>query len=182
MLRECYIDEVQRRGLPFADDQETAAHINSAARWLVNRNCRPGLILFGSVGNGKTTLARAIVRLIGLVYDSAVSSERKGVAVFSAMEFATIAKEDPGRFEAIKKAELLFIDDVGVEPSVVKVWGNEVSPFVDAIYYRYDRQLFTIMTSNLDTDDMTKKYGLRVADRFTEMFDRIPFENHSYRK
>ena len=64
----------------------------------------------------------------------------------------------------------------------MKVWGNEISPFVDTIYYRYDRQLFTIMTSNLNAEDLANKYGERIADRFTEMFDRIPFINHSYRK
>lgn len=182
MLRECYIDEVQRRGLVFTDDKETAAHINKAAYWLVNTNCKPGLILFGTVGNGKTTLARAICKLIGILYASALSTERKGVVSVTALELATIAKNEPERFETLKKAELLFIDDVGVEPSVVKVWGNEISPFVDMIYYRYDRQLFTIMTSNLNSEDLAEKYGLRVADRFTEMLDQIVFSNHSYRK
>lgn len=58
----------------------------------------------------------------------------------------------------------------------------EISPFVDTIYYRYDRQKFTIMTSNLSAEDLADKYGERIADRFTEMFDRIAFENYSYRK
>jgi DNA replication protein DnaC len=100
----------------------------------------------------------------------------------SALELADIAKNQPERFDYIKKAELLAIDDVGTEPSVVKVWGNEISPFVDTIYYRYDRQKFTIMTSNLSAEDLADKYGERIADRFTEMFDRIAFENYSYRK
>lgn len=181
-MRECYIDEVTRRGIPFVDDKDTTAHLNKAARWLVNRNCKPGLILFGTVGNGKTTLARAIGRLIGILYNSASSAERKGVVSVSALELANIAKNQPERFDSIKVAELLFIDDVGVEPSIIKVWGNEISPFVDAIYYRYDRQLFTIMTSNLNEEELGDKYGERIADRFTEMFDKIAFENKTYRK
>ncbi len=182
MLRECYVDEVGRRGFEFVEDKETITHINKAARWLVNAGCKPGLILFGTVGNGKTTLARSIGRLIGVLYASAYSHERKGIVSVSALELAGMAKNEPERFDRLTKSDLLFIDDVGVEPSIVKVWGNEISPFVDTIYYRYDRQLFTIMTSNLNTDELATKYGERVADRFTEMFDKIAFENHSYRK
>ena len=82
----------------------------------------------------------------------------------------------------LKNTELLCIDDVGTEPASLKVWGNEVSPLVDLLYHRYDRQLFTIITSNLEGDeDIAKRYGVRVADRFIEMFDLIGFDNSSYR-
>lgn len=181
MLRECYINEVQRRRGRFSDDEATRKHIDKAAKWLTG-DFKPGLLLCGTVGNGKSTLARAIGSLIKILYDSANSLERKGVSVVSALELAAIAKDEPARLDRLKKAELLAIDDVGTEPSIIKVWGNEISPFVDAIYYRYDNQLFTIMTSNLNTEEFAAKYGLRIADRFAEMFDIIPFENHSYRK
>lgn len=181
MLRECYIDEVVRRGFTFKDDEATAEHLNKAAKWIVG-NFKPGLLLYGSVGNGKTTLIKSIRRLIGLLYDSAYINERKGIATVSALELANIAKEENGRFEILQKAELLAIDDVGVEPSIIKVWGNEISPFVDTIYYRYDRQLFTLMTSNLSEEQLREKYGERIADRFTEMFDKIHFGNRTYRK
>lgn len=181
MLKECYIDEVIRRGLTFQDDKATVEHLSKAAKWIVG-NYKPGLLLYGSVGNGKTTLVRAIIRLIGILYASSYSSERKGVATVSALELANIAKQETGRFDTLKAAELLAIDDVGVEPSIIKVWGNEISPFVDTIYYRYDRQLFTLMTSNLSEEQLADKYGERIADRFTEMFDKIHFENKTYRK
>lgn len=181
MLRECYIAEVGRRRMQFISDSATESHIEKAAKWLTG-NHKPGLLLHGTVGNGKSTLARAIGSLIGVLYQSSYSGQRKTVWTVSALELADIAKNQPERFDKIKKAELLAIDDVGTEPSVVKVWGNEISPFVDTIYYRYDRQLFTIMTSNLNTEELANKYGERIADRFTEMFDRIAFENQSYRK
>lgn len=181
MLRECYIAEVSRRRMPFVDDEATQRHIEKAAKWLIGEH-KPGLLMHGTVGNGKSTLARAIGGLIGILYESTYSDRRKAVRTVSALELADIAKNQPERFDSIKKAELLAIDDVGTEPSVVKVWGNEISPFVDTIYYRYDRQLFTIMTSNLNAEELANKYGERIADRFAEMFDRIAFENHSYRK
>ena len=181
LLRECYIDEVIRRKATFKDDEATTEHINKAAKWVAG-NYKPGLLLYGSVGNGKTTLIKAIRRLIGLLYESAYSDERKGVVTVSALELANIAKEENGRFDSLKRAELLAIDDVGVEPSIIKVWGNEISPFVDTIYFRYDRQLFTVMTSNLSEEQLAEKYGERIADRFTEMFDKIHFGNKTYRR
>lgn len=180
MLRECYKIEVESRGFEFKDNKEIAEHLDSTAKWLVGSH-KVGLIIYGTVGNGKTTLIRAIRSLINILYRSAYSSERKGVLTVSALELANIAKEEPKRFEDIKRAELLAIDDVGVEPSVIKSWGNELSPLVDVIYYRYDQQLFTLMTSNLSMDDLEGKYGDRIADRFREMFDRLAFKNKSYR-
>lgn len=82
----------------------------------------------------------------------------------------------------LKGTELLFIDDVGTEATSVKVWGNEVSPMVELLYQRYDRQLFTVITSNLESeDDIVNRYGDRINDRFAEMFDYLPFDNQSYR-
>lgn len=181
MLRECYIAEVMRRRMQFIDDEATQSHIKKAAKWLTG-NCKPGLLLFGTVGNGKSTLARAIGRLIEVLYESTYYDRRKTVRTVSALELADIAKNQPERFDGIKKAELLVIDDVGVEPAVVKVWGNEISPFTEIMYYRYDRVLWTLVTTNLDDEDFYKRYGPRLGDRFTEMFDRIAFENYSYRK
>lgn len=181
MLKECYRLEVLDRGQTFKDDQATDEHISKAAKWLVGRY-KTGLMLFGTVGNGKTTLSAAISRLINLLYESAYYDERKSVRTVSALELATIAKDDPERFNTLKKTELLVIDDVGVEPAVVKNYGNEISPLTELMYFRYDRLLWTVITTNLDDDDFYKRYGPRLADRFTEMFDKIPFENNTYRR
>ena len=183
MLLECYIDEVAQRSGTFQGDKATIQHIDKAAKWLTGEY-KSGLMLSGIVGNGKATLARAIARLIGLVYGDNQQNykDRRTVKTVSALELADIAKQDPDMFRTIKNTQLLAIDDVGVEPALVKNWGNEISPFVETIYHRYDRQLFTIMTSNLNPEDLEKRYGARIADRFTEMFDRIAFENNTYRK
>lgn len=181
MLKVCYQQEVISRGQNFKDDQATDEHINKAAKWLVGQY-KTGLILFGTVGNGKTTLSAAISRLIGVLYESVYHDERKWVRTVSALELASIAKDDPERFNDLKKTQLLAIDDVGVEPAVVKNYGNEISPLTELMYYRYDRLLWTVITTNFDDDDLYKRYGPRLADRFTEMFDKIPFENNTYRR
>ncbi|OUN69501.1 AAA family ATPase [Barnesiella sp. An55] len=183
MLRECYRYQVEQRGHEFKPDEATEDHIARAARWLLGASTKPGLFLYGEPGNGKTTLARSIVQLIGTLYYSALSTERKEVTVIPASALTEAARgEKQDLLNRLKGEELLYIDDVGTEPASIKVWGNEVSPLVDLLYHRYDRQLFTVITSNLIGDeDIAKRYGLRIADRFIEMFDLIGFENPSYR-
>jgi DNA replication protein DnaC len=184
MLKECYVFEVNKRRLTFVDDAKTLEHINKAAQWLVSEDLKPGLLLCGSVGNGKTTLARAVCDLIKILYDSGFSNEAKVVKCISALDITRLAKKtDLEEFEKCKKAELLFIDDIGTEPVSVKTYGNEITPVVEAIEYRYDMQLFTIATTNLDDDGIKNQYGLRTFDRMTEMFDKISFDHQpSYRK
>jgi len=38
------------------------------------------------------------------------------------------------------------------------------------------------MTTNFDDSDLLNRYGPRIYDRVTEMFDKISFENKTYRK
>lgn len=183
MLKLCYKAEVERRGRTFQDDEATNQHVAKVAKWLVGGSWKPGLFLYGAPGNGKSTMASAARQLIGMLYGNEYRYEdRKGVITVSALQLAEEAKkEEEGRMKLYKTTELLHIDDVGTEPPSVKVWGNEVSPFTDIIYSRYDRMLYTVITSNLYEDDIVKRYGDRIADRFREMFDLLSFDNRSYR-
>ena len=183
MLKLCYKAEVERRGRTFQDDEATNQHVAKVAKWLVGGSWKPGLFLYGAPGNGKSTMASAARQLIGMLYGNEYRYEdRKGVITVSALQLAEEAKkEEEGRMKLYKTTELLHIDDVGTEPPSVKVWGNEVSPFTDIIYSRYDRILYTVITSNLYEDDIVKRYGDRIADRFREMFDLLSFDNRSYR-
>lgn len=182
MLRLCYQQEVEKRGRIFEADEATEHHIASVARWLVTDRAKPGLFLYGNPGNGKSTMANAMRTLIGMLYANEERWEdRRGVVAVSALQLAEEAKQETGKLSTFRTCPMLQVDDVGTEPASVKVWGNEVSPLTDILYSRYDKMLYTVITSNLYEEDICKRYGERIADRFREMFDLLSFDNPSYR-
>ena len=184
MLLMCYQAEVQKRCVDYVADNATKKRVRQAAKWLCGSNFKPGLMLYGRVGSGKSTLARAIVRLIGFLYDKYELGDRRcSVTCCSALDLSRIAAEDISRIQQFKFTKLLFLDDMGMEQATVKNWGNEFSPVVELLYYRYDFQKFTIITSNLKSEDFRERYGERIGDRMLEMFDCIEFaQTLSYRK
>lgn len=77
-------------------------------------------------------------------------------------------------------------DDLGVEPKIVKSYGNERNVMADILLKRYD--LFTLygmktyMTTNYNVDDVIKNYGNRVGSRFKEMCNDIVYEGKDRRR
>ncbi len=180
MLMRCYQAKVEMRRVHFVADDNTKQNVSKAAKWLTG-NYKVGLILYGGVGNGKTTLARSICELISILFKKDEWTG-KGVVKITALELSKIMLDSPDRYNKIKDCELLFIDDIGIEPASVKSWGNECSPVTELIYSRYDKQLFTLATSNLNDAELKDRYGIRISDRFNEMFEKVYFTGKSYRK
>ena len=185
MVEQAYRHEVARRNGRVEWTSDLERKISTVAKWLINGK-KPGLLLFGSIGSGKTTLARAIMRTINYLYYSVYRDQRKEIAEISALNLVKLIasgeKPDEESFLRFQKCEMVFIDDLGLEPAAIKNYGNEILPVVDLLYYRHDRMLFTICTSNLDMDGLEEKYGKRTGSRFYEMFNRIGFTNEDYRK
>ena len=172
-LEECYKIVVKRREIPYSGDANTLGVINKVSKWLTGdyKRC---LLLYGSVGSGKTTMAESICKLLGFYGYTILST--------SALDLSRTAREDTEKFSYIMNAKMLCIDDMGIEPITVKHYGSEISPFVEVIYHRYKKKIFTVVTSNLVDEDIKDVYGERVADRFKEMFDKIYYTHKSYRR
>lgn len=180
MLSASYMAEVEYRHRRFNPNPELENQIAKAARWLTKQD-RFGILLCGVPGNGKTTLMLAIRSLINYLDMKDAYNESMTVFRIDAREIARLNKDDFAKFEKIRSKKMLAIDDMGLEPAEVMDYGNILNPVVDLLSYRYDEQLFTIVTTNLKPEEIRQKYGDRIADRFNEMMERIIFYNGSYR-
>lgn len=163
--------------------------ITMVAKNLTNPHRRPGLMLCGSAGSGKSTLTRAIKAVIRKLAVSLAFPNRyrqsfsfqPELQVKEATKLATML-DDRREFEAIATAEMLCIDDLGVEPSKVSVYGTLFEPLPYIIEQRYNRRLFTLVTTNLTLTQIKEKYGERIMERLKEMMTIIPVTMPSYRQ
>ena len=103
-----------------------------------------------------------------------------GLPIYDAREILIMAK-DLKELRLLRERPMLAIDDLGKEPTEVLDYGNVTSPVVELLEYRYQHQLFTAITTNLNDKDLKKKYGSRINDRFNEMLQVIVFQSISYR-
>lgn len=182
MLLTCYKAEVIKRRMQMIQDATTEERVRKAAKWLTGKH-KTGLLMYGAAcGTGKTTLGNAMCTLINYLFDSPYSDRRKNVYRTTAINLVKLYSENPEQYNRMATQELLFIDDLGTEPVNIKIYGNEFSPVTELLYNRYDRNRWTIVTSNLSDEQMKERYGARIDDRLREMFDKIHFQGTSYRK
>lgn len=193
LLAERYLYNVARRGMQLVCDSETEANLWAVARALTNGTAKRGFWLYGSVGNGKTTMLYTIAQTISSIerrFFQGVDDWFDGHARFvTAKEVCETAEaralRDPDRkFEWAKlvRKSILCIDDVGNEPREISVYGNVITPMMDLLWERYLGDGLTFVSSNLAPAIIEEKYESRIADRCREMFLPIKFRASSYRK
>ena len=179
ILKACYITEVESRGRTCVMDEATEGHIFRLACWLTDhQDTHFGVMFIGGVGNGKTTLMRALER----GYWWMMQDESYDYQVEYRLDIVN-AKDLNNTNKTWQK---LGIDELGIEPVETQEYGNIITMSSDVLAYRYDRRLPTFVTTNLaqdqnDGETLRQRYGNRLADRFNEMFYVIPFFNQSYR-
>ncbi len=174
--------EVEYRARKFELNDAVKSYANTIAEWLTGDSSKFGLLLCGNVGNGKSTFVKAFQQLLNqLNLRSEDNRDYWKIRIIDARTAAYLCKSDYREWEELGRLPMLAIDDLGTEPLEIQDYGNIMSPMVDLLTRRYDKQLFTIVTTNLMPKEIRPKYGVRIGDRFNEMMVKIQFENDTYR-
>lgn len=170
--------------------------IEKLAKWICG-DYKPMLLLCGGTGNGKTTSARALKMLIeglhctrmrdahGNIHIIGTEDEQgyiPSVTMMTAQDIRTKAVQNYDDMLRISKTPFLIIDDAGMEAEATRFYGNEISPIADILYERYERMSFTVLTSNLNRDEIGQRYGARIDSRLCEVMDVINFNGKDYRR
>lgn len=181
LLLAAYEAEVAYRKRAYIQDNAVLENVSKLAKFLISDNSKFGIMFAGVCGNGKTTLLYALRSAISLLSDCKGFEGRPSLSVVDAKDVALYARDLQG-FKELKSRPMVAIEDMGREPTEVLDYGNVLNPVIDLLEYRYNEQLFTAITTNLTAEQITQKYGRRIADRFNEMLEVIVFKNGTYRK
>lgn len=183
VLLASYEAEVEARHRSFIFDENTKANIEQVAKYLTSDSYRFGIVLCGFCGNGKTTMLKAFQTSCNYLHrNELLQGEQVGITIMDAVSICNTCKSSYDKYTRYCQVPMLGIEDMGKEPVEVLSYGNIDNPIIDMLEYRYNEQLFTVITTNLATKDIRNRYGDRIADRFNEMFKVISFKNETYRK
>lgn len=138
-----------------------------------------GILLTGPVGCGKTSLMNLLRHLLPVDVRHRIRSCREISFDYSRDGHAAIHRHTKGSFSAKKFDPIIYcFDDLGLE-NETQHYGNSCSVMAEILLSRYDYYhsfgMQTHLTTNLNSTEIEKQYGLRVRSRMREMFNLIAF-------
>lgn len=147
---------------------------------------RKGLMLYGGVGCGKTTLMNFFNKnqfSSYVVYPVREISYEYGKHGSDAiLKYKGLLKTSSPEIYFGQKEIGVCFDDLGTEVDK-KYFGNESNVMAEIILNRYDRikdlQSKTHITTNLNTTELEQRYGYRFRSRCREMFNVVIFEQNA---
>lgn len=140
---------------------------------------KKGLLLFGNIGCGKTSLMRMFsinsFRPYSVIACKRIANEYQENGANSIYLYSRLAPIAPHTNFGHTEEGKCF-DDLGTE-AIKKNYGNEMNVMQDIISDIYDNNLKGQfhMTTNLTSDELDERYGYRVRSRLREMFNIIDF-------
>lgn len=139
-----------------------------------------GLLVLGSVGTGKTqafNVFREISRGSNNFFD--VVSTRHIIRDYTVEGASVLSKY--GR----DSKRVIYFDDLGLEEVNAKMYGNNANVMSEILMDRYENfkryGTKTFASSNLNATQFEEIYGVRMRDRFKEMFNVVKVTGESFR-
>ena len=169
LLLGTYGSVVEDRDMDFSMDEATVSKVEKVVRWMYESR-KMGLLLCGTLGNGKTTMLRTINRLF---VKHAVFIEAQAVYDYYRQNQC---------LPSIPSNDILLVDDLGVEPATYNDFGEIRYPLADLLRQRYNNNSMTLIATNYTFEQLGETYGDRLQDRMREMYAMITYCEPSYRK
>ena len=133
-----------------------------------------GLMMFGSVGTGKTHASNCVANYL-MEHNKTVLVMNLGLYINKLQREWAEAEKDV--LDYVRTCDLLVIDDFGVEKTSEFVIGKTFT-LIDA---RYRTGKPVIITTNLNIVDIKEKFGARISDRISEMCFQLAVVGESKR-
>lgn len=188
LLAACYETEVNVNNRECRFDSYTVKHLAKIAKAVTCDTDTFGMMFGGTYGNGKTTMLYAFRRAVVNLHNSGYLRDERypywepQFEIYEAVDFADIVK-DRKEFKRVCSLNMLGIDDLGVQQNKVFDWGNVQEPIKRVLEARYNKRLYTVITTNQPRKDREEQLGERIEARISEMFYKILFSPEvDYRK
>lgn len=139
---------------------------------------RDNLLLIGPTGTGKTHISTAIAaELIHKGYDVIYDSTHNILSDFEADRFRNNYGREENKSDKYLDCTLLIMDDLGAE------FVNQftVSALYNLLNARQNKGLATIISTNLSSEDLARRYEDRIYSRIIGTARILPFEGKDRR-
>lgn len=184
----------------FVVDQRNVKMISEIYTWVWARLGRmepgkldpnKGLLLWGEIGTGKTTLIKGLQKYMATINQLAYGYNNRSIcieiksAAEISLRYAADGMKALERWTNREQAGHLAIDEIGRE-EISTHFGTTCNTIQTLLQLRYEQRhtILTHGTTNLDmsTDQFSNRYGSYIYDRVKEMFNVIRVGGESRRK
>lgn len=146
---------------------------------------KKGLLLWGSIGTGKSTIIRILGEVFRHMGDGYKTISCSTLATHyasngrTALESSTY-NEGASGLNPVNRA----FDELGREPIPSRYFGVELNVMQYVFQCRYElrNSVKTFATTNMNPDSLSQLYGDYIKDRLSEMFNIVQMSGKSLRE